>query len=144
MLELPPDFTFVIQLVTFFILLSVLSRLLFAPFMELLAERDARTAGDLANAAASRAEVATLSARVDAELTRARVAATAEVDAVRSQTREEASRLFRTAQDEAAARLVELREQVAKATNDARGALAGDARAIADAMVAVVLQGPAR
>jgi F-type H+-transporting ATPase subunit b len=141
MLTLPPDFTFVIQLGTFFVLWFVLSRLLFAPFMELLDERAARTAGDIAKAAASRSEVETLFARVDAELARARASANAEVEAVRAKTREEAAQMFAQAQNEAAARLAELREQVAAATRDARGKLAGEARAIADTMVAAVLGG---
>lgn len=143
MLTLPPDFTFIIQLGTFFVLFLVLSKLLFTPFMEILAERSERTAGDIASAAATRAEVETLFARVDAELARARAAANAEVEAVRAQTREEADQLFSKAQNEAAARLAELREEVATATRDARGALAGEARAIADTMVAAVLGGKA-
>ena len=114
MLTLPPDFTFVIQLGTFLVLFLVLSKLLFAPFVELLAEREARTTGDIASAAASRAEVQTLLAHVDAELARARAGATAEVDAIRAKTREEAAELFRAAQNDASARLAELREEVAK------------------------------
>jgi F-type H+-transporting ATPase subunit b len=139
MLTLPPDFTFLIQLVTFFVLLVLLSRLLFAPFLELLAERAERTSGDIEKAAASRAEVESLSARVDAEITKARVAATAEVEAVRAQTRAEAASLFAQAQADASARLAELRNEVATATRDARTALASDARTIADAMVTAVL-----
>jgi F-type H+-transporting ATPase subunit b len=143
MLTLPPDFTFFIQLGTFFVLLLVLSRLLFAPFLELLDERTARTIGDVAKAAASRAEAESLSARVDAELAAARAAAKAEVDAVRAQTRSEAAQLFQSAQHDAASRLAELREQVASATRDARGTLAQDARTIADAMVQAVIGGGA-
>jgi F-type H+-transporting ATPase subunit b len=137
----PPDFTFFIQLVSFFILLMLLSRILFAPFLELLDERAARGAGDVAAATASRAEVEVMSARVDADLAKARAQASAEVDAVRKQTREEAAKLFETAQSEAAGRLSELRKQVAAATEDARRALASDARSIADAMVAAVVGG---
>jgi F-type H+-transporting ATPase subunit b len=141
MLTLPPDFTFVIQLGTFLVLLMVLSRLLFAPFLEVLAERADRTSGDIAKAAASRAEVESLSARVDAELANARAAAQAEVDAVRAATREEAARLFQSAHDEAAARLAELRAEVRSATAAAKGNLANDAAALADAMVSAVLGG---
>src|SRR6185369_3998412 len=72
MLTLPPDFTFFIHLGTFLVLFLVLSRLLFAPFIELLAERDARTTGDIASAAASRAEVNSLLSYLDAELAKAR------------------------------------------------------------------------
>lgn len=139
MLTLPPDFTFVIQLGTFLVLLGVLSRLLFAPFLEVLQERADRTSGDIEKAAASREEVESLSARVDAELAKARAAANAEVDAVRAATREEAARLFQSAHDEAATRLAELRGQVQTATAEARVALANDARSLADAMVSAVL-----
>jgi F-type H+-transporting ATPase subunit b len=143
MLELPPDYTFLVQFVTFGVLVFVLSKLLFAPFLEVLAEREARTIGDVEQAAATRAEVEALSARVDAELAKARAAAKAEVDAVRARTREEASQLFQSAQHEAATRLTELRNEVATATREARGALANDARALADAMVAAVIGGGA-
>lgn len=139
MLTLPPDFTFLIQLGSFFILLAVLGRLLFAPFLEVLDERSERGLGDIEKAAASRAEVQSMSARVDAELARARVQANAEVDAVRAATREEAARLFESAQQQAATRLAELRKQVTAATEQARGSLAADARSIADAMVAAVI-----
>jgi F-type H+-transporting ATPase subunit b len=143
MLELPPDYTFLVQFVTFGVLVFVLSKLLFAPFLEVLAERSARTIGDVEQAAATRAEVEALSARVDAELAKARAAASAEVEAVRARTREEAAQLFQAAQHDASARLSELREQVVAATRDARGTLAGDARALADAMVAAVIGGGA-
>jgi F-type H+-transporting ATPase subunit b len=141
MLTLPPDFTFLIQLGTFFVLLLVLSRLLFAPFLDVLAERSARTSGDVAKAAASRAEVESLSARVDADLAKARAAANAEVDSVRARTREEAASLFRGAQHEAASRLADLRDQVGVATRDARATLSGDAHAMAEAMLTAIIGG---
>lgn len=141
MLTLPPDFTFLIQFGTFAVLVAVLGKLLFAPFVEVLAERAARTTGDVEKAAATRAEVQALSARVDAELAKARAEANAEVDAVKRRTREEAAQLFQDAQRDASARLAELREQVAVATKEARGALAGDARTLADAMVTAVISG---
>jgi len=123
MLTLPPDFTFVVQFVTFAVLVFVLSRLLFAPFLEVLAERSARTIGDVEKAAASRAE------------------AKADVDDVKRRTRDEATQLFQEAQSDASSRLAELREQVVGATRDARSALASDARILADAMVAAVISG---
>ena len=143
MLTLPPDFTFFIQLGTFLVLFLVLSQLLFAPFVELLAEREARTTGDVAAAAASRAEVKTLLSHVDAELARARASANAEVEAMRAKTRDEADELFHKARQDAAGRLAELRTQVAKTTEDARAALKGDARAMAETMVTAVLGGQA-
>lgn len=139
MLTFPPDYTFLIQLGTFFVLLTILARLLFAPFLELLDERDQRTAGDIADAASSRSEVEALSARVDAELSKARAAAMSEVESVRRETKSEAKALFDQAQSEAASRLVELRSAIAQSAREARGSLASDARAIADQMVDAVL-----
>jgi len=139
MLTLPPDYTFFVQLGTFLVLFVVLGQLLFAPFAELLAEREARTTGDIASAAASRAEVQTLLSHVDTELAKARASANAEVEAVRAKTREEADALFQKAQAEAAVRLAELRGEVVKATNEARASLANDARSMAETMVAAVL-----
>ena len=144
MLTLPPDFTFLVQLGMFFVLLAVLNRWFFAPFLELLSERAARTSGDIATAAASRAEVESLSSRLDAELATARAAANAEIDEVRARTRDEAAKLFQDAQRDAAARLAELREQVSGATREARGTLATEASVIAAAMVAAVIGGVGR
>jgi F-type H+-transporting ATPase subunit b len=143
MLTLPPDYTFFIQLGTFLVLFLVLGQLLFAPFAEVLAEREARTTGDIAAAAASRAEVQSLLSQVDIELAKARASAHAEVETVRAQTREEATQLFQKAQGEAASRLAELRTEVAKATEDARAQLATDARTMAETMVTAVLGSPA-
>ena len=139
MLTFPPDYTFLIQLGTFFVLLTILARLLFAPFLELLDERDQRTAGDIADAATSRSEVEALSARVDAELSKARAIAMTEVESVRRETKSEAKALFDQAQSEAASRLVELRSGIAQSAREARGSLASDARALADQMVDAVL-----
>ncbi|HEY2772926.1 MAG TPA: ATP synthase F0 subunit B [Candidatus Binatia bacterium] len=141
MLTLPPDYTFLIQLATFFVLLALLRKLLFEPFMALLDERAQKTTGDIAKAERSRAEVQALSTRVDAELAKARAAAGAEIDTVRGQARQEAARLLTDAQNEAGARLAELRGEVATATREARTQLAGDAKSLADAMVAAVLGG---
>lgn len=143
MLELPPDFTFVVQFGTFAVLAVLLGKYLFTPFLELLDERAARTTGDVAKAAATREEVESLSQRMDADLAKARAEAKAEVDTVKQAAREEAAQMFQGAQQEASARLAELREQVAGATDDARRALATDARSLADAMVAAVIGGGA-
>lgn len=139
MLTLPPDHTFLIQIGIFALLFFVLGKTLFSPFLALLQERAERTTGDIANAAASREEVAALSARVDQDLAAARSAAQAEVERVRAETRAEAAKLFDQAQQEAGSRLAELRAEVRSATEEARRALGSDARAIADAMVGAVL-----
>ena len=139
MLTFPPDFTFVIQLISFFGLLFVLARVLFAPYLALLDERRARTVGDAAEAVEQRAHARALAARIDEELARARAEAMTEVDVTRRQAKEEEHAIFASAQADASARLADLRGGVASATAEARRSLAEEARTLADQMVGAVL-----
>lgn len=139
MLTFPPDYTFLIQFVAFFALLAVLSRLLFSPFLQLLAEREARTVGDAERAAIERSDAQQLATKIEADLAKVRAQAMTEVEAVRRSTREEEARLFSAAQGEASARLVELRSSISAATVQARNALAADAKGMADQMVTSIL-----
>ena len=138
-MDLTPNVTTLVQVAMFFVLMPILGKVLFAPFLEVLDERASRTSGDIEDAQRSRAEVDALSAQVDAELAKARALAMSEVEAVRRKTKEEARALFDQAQAEAAGRLSELRGGIAKATAEARTALVADARSIADQMVNAVL-----
>ncbi len=140
MLAFPPDYTFLVQLGSFFVLLYVLNRLLFAPFGELLRQRDERTSGDQELARAQREEAEAMATRIDAELAEARASAHAEVEAVRRQTRDEEAKIFAAARDEAAGRLAELRASLEAAKRDALTSLRDDARELASQMVDAVLQ----
>ena len=139
MLAFPPDFTFVIQLASFFLLLFVLNGLLFVPFQELLAERAARTTGDEDEADAHRAEAEELAAKVEAEMAAARSEAMAEVDAVRRETKSKENELLATAQQTAAERLTALRAEIADARSEAEGVLKADSEAMANEMVEAIL-----
>ena len=55
-MSLSPDYTFLIQLASFFVLLFFLGRYLFGPFQALLLERVARTTGDSGLAESYQAE----------------------------------------------------------------------------------------
>lgn len=139
MLTFPPDYTFLIQFGAFLALMFVLARLLFAPFLQLLAEREARTVGDAERAAAERNAAQQLAAKIEADLGQVRSKAMGEVEAARRATREEETKLFNEAQAVAASRLAELRAAIAADTASARSALASDASNIADRMVANIL-----
>ncbi|MBI5505486.1 MAG: hypothetical protein HY899_11840 [Deltaproteobacteria bacterium] len=123
----------------FFALLIVLSRLLFSPFLQLLAEREARTVGDAERAATERTDAERLATRIEADLAKVRAQAMNEVETVRRSTREEEARLFSAAQGEASARLADLRSSISAAAAQARSALAADARSVADQMVTSIL-----
>ena len=72
MLDFPPDFTFVVQFVGFFVLMAILNKLLFAPFIEVINERENRTEGASAHAVEEQEEAQTLKQKIDAEMAEAR------------------------------------------------------------------------
>ena len=139
MLAFPPDITFIIQLGSFFVLLYLLNRLLFAPFAAVLAERSRRTEGDQALAREERDKALQLGQQIDHALAEAKANAHAEVDELRKQTKDEEADLLLATRNESAARLAELRAAIERAQSEARARLREDARMLADQMVDVVL-----
>ena len=109
MLAFPPDITFYIQLVSFFVLLAVLNRLLFVPYAAVLEEREARTEGASQDAVVEHAEADELARKIDAELSAARTAAAEEAEKIRLRTRGEEAKIFDASEADASARLDELR-----------------------------------
>jgi F-type H+-transporting ATPase subunit b len=141
MLAFPPDITFYIQLVSFFVLLAVLNRLLFMPYAALLEEREARTEGASQDAVVERSEADELAKKIDAELSAARSAAAEEAEKIRLRTRSEEAAIFEAAKADANAKLDELRKQISQGTEAARSSLAADSKALAEEMTAAILGG---
>jgi F-type H+-transporting ATPase subunit b len=141
MLAFPPDITFYIQLVSFFVLLAVLNRLLFVPYAAVLEEREARTEGASQDAVLEHAEADELAKKIDAELSATRTAAAEEAEKIRLRTRGEEAKIFDAAKTDASAKLDELRAQIDQGTESARSSLAADAKALAEEMTAAVLGG---
>lgn len=139
MLAFPPDITFYIQLVSFFVLLAILNRLLFVPYAAVLAERDARTEGASRDAIVDHAAADELAKRIDAEMSAARSLAAEEAEKIRQKTRAEEADIFKSAAADASSKLDELRAQIRSGTEAARGSLAQDARALAEEMAAAIL-----
>ena len=143
MLAFPPDITFFIQLVSFFVLLAILNRLLFVPYAAVLAEREARTEGATQDAVGERAEAVELAKQIDAAMSAARSRAAEEAEKIRQRTRGQEAEIFDAAKSAATVTLDELRGQIHTQTDSARDALAGDARALAEEMTAAILsRGP--
>ena len=139
MLVFPPDFTLVIQLLSFFVLFFILNKLLFVPFAELLAERESRTEGAEESAEESLAAAGRMKADIETQISEARVAALAEAEKLRRTTREDEAAIFESAKSEATAELAQLREGIARERENAAQTLRGEAQALADGMVAAVL-----
>jgi F-type H+-transporting ATPase subunit b len=140
MLAFPPDVTFVIQLVSFFVFLLVLNRLLFAPFAELIAERERRTDGAKRDAAHAQAEAETLARTIERGLQEARTRASAEAEAIRRKTHEHEVEIFNRAKNDAAERLAALRKAIARERESAKKILRDEARGLAAGMVEAVLR----
>jgi F-type H+-transporting ATPase subunit b len=144
MLAFPPDFTFLIQFLSFFLLLFVLNRLLFRPFAQLLSEREKRTQGDAESAADDRRRAAELEADIERELAAARVAAMAEAEDLRRRARAQEKRIFEQASQRASRRLAEIRAGVEAEKESVLARLRGETAALAEAMVSAVIGGSPR
>ena len=139
MLDFPPDITFVIQFVSFFVLFFALDRLLFKPYAQVLSQRDARTVGTSRAADEDQHVVRDLRARIDAEIATARGEAQRLAEAVRKEARTEETALYEQAKAAAAARLSQLGSALDAERAAASKVLVADAKTLAEQMTRVVL-----
>lgn len=139
MLDFPPDITFAIQFVAFFILFFALDRLLFRPYADVLARRDERTLGASLTAETDQQAVRELRARIDEAMSAARAEAQAQAEAIRRETRAEEASLYERAKGEAASRLAAIDAAIQGECSAARATLERDALLLAEQMTRVVL-----
>jgi F-type H+-transporting ATPase subunit b len=135
MIAFPPDITFVIQIVSFFLLWMGLKRLLFDPVLKVLEERRARTEGVRAQAAQLRSEVERAAAAFDLKIAQVRSEIGLEADAARNATDDEERRVLATARDQANAHIREESERVRAQADAARSSLAGESAELAGRIV---------
>ena len=140
MLAFPPDFTFVVQFVSFFVLLAVLNRLLFTPFGEVLDRRRTATIGAREEASRAQAAAEEYARTIERGLEEARARAAAEADAIRRAARESEAQIFNAAKQEATATLVELRAAISREREQAKQALRQEAKTLAASMGEAVLR----
>ncbi len=133
------DFSLVVQIALFLVLWSILRRVLFGPVGRLMAERERRTVGTHAEARSMMEEGKELQARYDAAIATAR----AEGETIRSEIREEALKarnaVVSQGREDAARRIQEMREEVRRELEAARGVAAQDAETLARQMAEKVL-----
>ena len=140
MLDFPPNWTFAIQFVGFFVLLIILDRLLFRPFSDVLDRREASTHGATQAADGDRRAAAELKSRIEASLTDAKLEAHGHAERIRRATQVDEKAIF----DEAKSALAVLSSDARKALDaeiaTARSSLSAGSRVVADQMVAAVLR----
>lgn len=134
MLTFPPDSSFLIQIVSFLLLLAALRRLAFDPILNVLEEREKRTHGQMAEAEAMRAAASDGAQKYEAALQDVRRKVSQENEAARQQIQAEQQRQLAAAHQAAEADLAKLRTDLAAQVQAARASLSVEAGALAALM----------
>jgi F-type H+-transporting ATPase subunit b len=139
MLKIPPDYTFLLEIVLFVVLWIVLKRLWFDPALRVIRERAARSEGAVAEARAVQVDAERLRAEHAAALDQARDEAHREMQDILRSAEAEQKRLLAEARNDAQRTLGEARSRIAEEVAEARRALRTDAESIAQDVVRKVL-----
>jgi F-type H+-transporting ATPase subunit b len=135
MLTFPPDYSFIVQLVSFFILWVGLKRLLFDPMLHLLEQREARTTGTRRAATEMNAAAQVSQTEYEQRLHEVRMALAAEAAAARNANQAEEQRLLSETRAQANTQLSQLRDSLRRQAEEARPALAVEAGDLAGRIV---------
>src|SRR5262245_4295492 len=119
------------NLVVVLLLIWPVNRLLIAPLVRILQEREARTHGSADETGGLRAEAAAESERLEARRNQARREAAERRSAIVARIKAEEQRRLEAARAEAAESLAQVRASIAAEAEQARSALRDDARALA-------------
>jgi F0F1-type ATP synthase membrane subunit b/b' len=138
-IKLPPDITFVIQLVGFVVFWQLLRVLLFTPMQEALKKRAERTGGARTRAEELVAEVAQIEASIQAGLAEARKEGAQRADEIRKRAEAEEHAILERYRGEATTLLDRERALTAAQVGDARGPLDAEAARLAEGVVRRVL-----
>ena len=142
MLTFPPDFTFVIQLVSFFILWLGLKRLLFDPMLQVLEQRESRTSGARRTATEMNAAAQVSETEYEQRMHDVRVALAGEAAAARNASQAEERRVLSETRAQANTQLSQLRDSLRRQADEARAALADEARDLASRITERVVGRP--
>jgi len=139
MLKIPPDQTFLIQIVLFVFLWLVLKRWWFEPALRLIKERAARSEGVVREARGVQAEAERLRSQHAAAMEQAKQEAQREVQEIIRNGEAEQKRLIAAASEEASRTLTEARGRIAEEVAAARRDLRSQVQEIAHEVVRKVL-----
>jgi len=133
------DISIVYQIIIFLILWLILNKLLFQPYLQLLAERERKTTGAQHDSSDLEHEGARLKAQYEERLARAQAAGYAAKDAIVQEGRQQREKILTHAREEAASTLHQVRREVATAMEQERRLAAAEAATVAGEMVTKVL-----
>ena len=123
MLKIPPDSTFVAQIIVFVALFLVLRRWWFGPAMAVIGERRRRSEGSIAEAQAIQLEVERLRSQHQAALSETRAQAQREVQEMIRRAEAEQARVIEEAVEESQRFLTDVRSRIAGEVVEARRGL---------------------
>lgn len=133
------DYTVLFQAIFFLGLWFVLNKLLFAPFLRLMEERERRTEGVRKETAALESEITRLRAEYDQGLAQARDAGYGAKEALLQEARQQRERLLAEAREEAAKTLERVRQEIRQELSKEREIAAREAAVVAQEMAAKIL-----
>lgn len=140
-MDLTPNLSLFVQVITFIILWVGLKKLMFDPVLAVLDERKRRTSGALEEVGTVHRRVDEARANYDRATRDARLVLSQEMQADRAAAQIESSKIIDAARNEEAAATLTLRATVEKQVAEARATLAVEAAQFASAMLARVTGG---
>lgn len=133
------DYTILVQIVFFLVFWFLLTKLFFKPFVGLVEERERRTAGVKAEAAALEEEGERLSKEYEYAVAKARDEGRAVKEAIVQEARQTRERLLTQAREEASRTLAAVRQEIQRELQRGRELAAREAEAIARQMAEKIL-----
>lgn len=133
------DYSFIYQVLLFLVLWAVLTKLLFRPYLQLLEDRERKTAGTLHESMELEREGARLKAQYQEKIASAEAAGRAAKEAVVEQARQQCERLLAQARQEAALTLEGVRRELQIQLERERGLAEAEADILAREMVSKIL-----
>lgn len=139
MLQIPPDYTFLVQIALFIVLWVALKRLWFDPAMAVSKERAIRSEGAIAEAKSLQGRAEAMRAEHAQKLAEARAEAQREAHEILRAAETEHRRLVGEASEEAQKTIAEARQRIAEDVATARRALRSDVETLARDVARVVM-----
>ena len=138
-MQIPPDYTFLVQIALFVVLWLLLKRLWFDPALKIAYERAKRSEGAIKEARAIQAEAEQLRAQHAAALDDVRGEAQREMQDILRAAEQEQKRVIAAARDEAQEKMAAVQARISEEVATARRELREQAREIAQDVVRKVL-----
>jgi len=133
------DISILYQIIIFVVLLLILNRVLFRPYLDLLAEREHKTVGAEHDSSDLEHEGSRLRAQYEEKIAQAQAAAYAAREAIIQEGRQEREKILGQARDQASRALEQVRRGLAEAMEQERRRAVSEAAAVAGDMVSKIL-----